>query len=71
MAQPPPAAPQYGFPGFMPTFDEDGARNFLCGEHNFPQGFASLIIDQAEKVAHRFFVRDHRINQSFNQYIDQ
>ena len=49
------SAPPYGFPGFMPAFDEDGAREFLEKE-GFPPGFAELLISQSEKVAHRFFV---------------
>ena len=48
-------APAYGFPGFMPQFDEDGARDYLV-KKGFPLGFAELIIKQSEKVAHRFFV---------------
>ena len=51
----PMSAPPYGFPGFMPAFDEDGAREFLEKE-GFPPGFAELLISQSEKVAHRFFV---------------
>lgn len=57
------SAPPYGFPGFMPTFDEDGARKYLQ-ENGFPAGFGELLISQSEKVAHRFFV------SSFRPYID-
>ena len=53
--------PPYGFPGFMPTFDEEGARVFLL-KQGFPEGFAELIINQSEKIAHRFFVSTHRFH---------